>query len=197
MNICIVGNSTNLLEEELGEKIDACDVVIRIQLFKTIGFEKHVGTKISIFSSSWRSSEKVRNCFKSGPIDIEKTEMWSAFPLAGVRYQTVMEVLGHANILQPNQAFYNDVIQRFYSNFWTKKPSSGIMTLEIARDYFSNDKIYVCGFDSKIEKDHYYDPTIIDKLDPGMTVPGHNWEGEWNHIQNLLDKKELFHIRDF
>tara|TARA_Y100000310_G_scaffold289808_1_gene316471 strand:- start:395 stop:991 length:597 start_codon:yes stop_codon:yes gene_type:complete len=197
VNVCVIGNSANVLDEELGDKIDLCDIVIRIQLFKIDGFEKYIGTKTSIFSSSWRSSAKVRNCFKSGNIDIETTEIWSAFPLLGIRHSTCVDVLGHSKIIQPTSDFYNRVVSNIYSNYWTKKPSSGIMTLEMARSHFSKDKIYICGFDSKIEKDHYYDPNAIDRLGPGETLPGHNWEGEWNHIQCLLERKEIFHIRDF
>ena len=195
MNVCIIGNSGNLLDQELGEKIDSCDIVIRIQRFKIEGFEKHVGSKTSIISLGWRGVEKSIKCLDVIS-DNDNIIPWSAHPLVGVRYQTVMSIFGHSNIVQPSQELYNEVIKRLYSDFWRKIPSSGIMTIEMARNYFSNESLFICGFDEKIEKDHYYDPDFIDLLKPGMTVSGHNWESEWNYIQNLLEKKELNHIRD-
>jgi|10_taG_2_1085330.scaffolds.fasta_scaffold43452_2 hypothetical protein len=195
-SVCVVGNSSNLLKEDMGSKIDSCDVVIRIQRFKLAGFEKHVGSKTTIASLAWRNYSRIKNSIEYSNIDINKTKLWSAHPLVRSRASCAISVLGHNNILQPTSDFYNSIIDKLYSNHWRKVPSSGIMTIELARNYFQNDDIYICGFDDSIEKDHYYDLTYIDKLSPNEPGPGHNWKSEWEHIQNLIKEEKIKHIRN-
>lgn len=55
MKITIVGNGEGVLRNDNGNFIDQCDYVVRMKNFKIRGFEKHVGTKINIFSSKWFS----------------------------------------------------------------------------------------------------------------------------------------------
>ena len=196
MSVCIVGNSANLLSEESGKIIDSCEIVIRIQKFRTKGLEKNVGSKTSIVSFAWCSPEKIKDWINYADIQMDKVILWSVFPLVGRRFNCAMEILGHADIPQPDNQMYNRLIKNLYSDFWIKKPSSGITTIEMAMKYFPDHKIYICGFDNKIEKDHYYDATHIDKLDPGMTVSGHNWEKEWHYIQDLLKNEKIFHIQE-
>ena len=44
----IVGNSSKLLSEELGEEIDSHDFIIRFNHATVKGFEKHVGSKTTL-----------------------------------------------------------------------------------------------------------------------------------------------------
>jgi hypothetical protein len=46
--IAIVGNSGILLDKEYGELIDSHDVVVRFNVAKVDGFEKHVGSKTTL-----------------------------------------------------------------------------------------------------------------------------------------------------
>lgn len=46
----IIGNSPSVLNYEYGEYIDSFDIVIRCNWYKIKNFEKHVGTKTSIWS---------------------------------------------------------------------------------------------------------------------------------------------------
>lgn len=55
MRICIVGNGASALNKFNGDFIDDCDEVVRIKNFQICGFEKHVGKKITMFSSKWFS----------------------------------------------------------------------------------------------------------------------------------------------
>jgi hypothetical protein len=49
-NCIVVGNSASLLFNEFGEKIDSFDVVVRLNSFEIEGYEKHVGTKTTIWA---------------------------------------------------------------------------------------------------------------------------------------------------
>ena len=41
MSVCIVGNSDNVINSGLGEKVDSCDTVIRINDFLTRSVESN------------------------------------------------------------------------------------------------------------------------------------------------------------
>ena len=47
-SIAVIGNSGILLNKEFGKEIDSYDLVIRCNLARVKGFEKHVGSKTSI-----------------------------------------------------------------------------------------------------------------------------------------------------
>jgi hypothetical protein len=198
--ICVIGNSPNVLEEELGEKIDSCDVIIRIQKFKTRGFEKYVGSKTTVVAFAWRDVKQIMSCIDYAALDIDSTIFWSTYPLihghVHERHETVAHILGHTNILQPSSELYMKVLNEHYSDFWNKRPSSGIMTIELALQEYSNHQIFICGFDSTLEKAHYYDLSQVDKFAPGMTVSGHNWEAEWKYIGDLMGSGKISHIRN-
>ncbi|MBD3319965.1 MAG: hypothetical protein GF350_02615, partial [Chitinivibrionales bacterium] len=55
-SILVVGSAGSLKDSGLGDKIDEFDIVIRVNLGKTIGYEKDVGTKHTIWSS-WRPAD--------------------------------------------------------------------------------------------------------------------------------------------
>ena len=74
LSVCIVGNSGNLLSQELGDKIDSCDDVIRIQKFKREGFEKHVGSKLTIASLSLVDVPQMKDFIEYGNIDINTSQ---------------------------------------------------------------------------------------------------------------------------
>lgn len=50
--VIIVGNSTSVLSEELGSTIDSYDIVVRINHCVTKGYEKFIGKKIDIWSTT-------------------------------------------------------------------------------------------------------------------------------------------------
>ena len=201
LDVCIVGNSGNLLKQNLGKKIDSCHDVVRIQKFKRDGFEEHVGAKLTVASLAWREPNQVREFIEFGGIDVEKHELWAAHPLVGERLHTAIVVLGQKKIwegkvLTSGPDLYSRVIKDLYSDFWRKKPSTGIMTIELALQRFKDRKIYICGFDNTLEKDHYYDPEHIDYFPPGMKVNGHNWEKEWERIQDLIKSGRISYVKD-
>ena len=51
MKVVIVGNGSGILNKQNGEFIDSCDCVIRCNTFQIKGFEKSVGTKMSILAA--------------------------------------------------------------------------------------------------------------------------------------------------
>ena len=69
----------------------------------------------------------------------------------------------------------------------------------MALEEYSEHHIYVCGFDDTEEKAHL-GSDHVDRMSSYEKAhglgPGHNWKGEWNYIQNLIDNGKIKHIRD-
>lgn len=56
--VIVVGNSTSVLSQELGEIIDSYDVVVRVNHCPTKGYEKFIGQKINIWATTKTSIYK-------------------------------------------------------------------------------------------------------------------------------------------
>lgn len=55
MKVCIVGNGSSVLKNKNGRFINSCDLVVRINQYVTLGYEKFVGEKTDIYASKWFS----------------------------------------------------------------------------------------------------------------------------------------------
>ncbi|MAH43779.1 hypothetical protein CL614_08745 [archaeon] len=193
--ICVIGNSPNVLEEELGEKIDSCDVVIRIQAFKIKSFEKYIGSKTSVIALSWVTKEKMSDALENcGVNDFMSIEYWSSRPLENFRLKVCQDVLGHIDVKNPSHRAWQHLVNEIYSSFWRKQPGSGIVVLEMALETFPQSQIFFCGFDSTKEK-HHLGSDRVDRETPTNRI-GHDWIGEWNYIQKLTKNGIIKHIRD-
>jgi len=53
----LVGNGPSLLSKRLGSVIDAHDEVVRFNCYKTAGFEKHVGSKTTVWSTFGKGTD--------------------------------------------------------------------------------------------------------------------------------------------
>ena len=49
--ILVIGNCPSVQEYKFGKQIDSFEIVLRINNYKTIGFEEYVGLKTSIWSN--------------------------------------------------------------------------------------------------------------------------------------------------
>lgn len=49
MKAVVVGNGCSVLESHAGEFIDSCDLIVRLNGFKTTGYETHVGSRTSVY----------------------------------------------------------------------------------------------------------------------------------------------------
>lgn len=55
-SVVVVGNGPSLLSAEFGERIDAFDEVVRFNRYTTTGFERHTGTKTTLWSTFGRKT---------------------------------------------------------------------------------------------------------------------------------------------
>jgi hypothetical protein len=82
-NVVIVGNGGCLLNQNLGEKIDSCDYVVRQGECRIKGYEKHIGTKTNMYRMKWYNAF---NCEKRMPYDIYGTKRIYDFKFNDILY---------------------------------------------------------------------------------------------------------------
>lgn len=163
MRIAIVGNGIHASFKENGNFIDQCDIVIRMNKFVLEGYEKFVGSKISIISlmltgdgatSGILGHEPLCNYIKKSPVvwipdkyrtdhignrnramDHFKIEATHCFSFVPDKvYDSLVEKL--KNISESN----GDVRDHYY-------PDSGMTTIERCVTSYPNAEIFVTGFD--------------------------------------------------
>lgn len=199
--VCVVGSSPNVLQEELGEKIDSCDIVIRMNVFKVAGFEKHVGSKTDIAAFTFRPGRMEYMFKESGVMKIDGVKFWSTQPFNSKinpsgprRQQEAKSKTKRDDTKPPSDAVWTGLIDKIYQDYWRKSPSSGLITLEMAREEWSDAEIYFCGFDDTTDKAHYCSDHV-DYSTP-QNPAGHHWLGEYNYIRQLVRDGKIKHIRD-
>ena len=74
-DVVVIGNSPTALLNELGEKIDTFEKVIRVNKCQTLGYEKFIGKKTSI----WSTTDNERWDFYI-PDTIEDQRIWLRSP---------------------------------------------------------------------------------------------------------------------
>ena len=58
--VCVIGNGPSTLKKSLGQTIDACDVVIRLNDFETKSYTKQLGTKTDLWFCGMGVQQKHR-----------------------------------------------------------------------------------------------------------------------------------------
>tara|TARA_R110002020_G_scaffold37124_4_gene111974 strand:+ start:14942 stop:15535 length:594 start_codon:yes stop_codon:yes gene_type:complete len=193
VKVCIVGNSPNMLDNNLGEKIDACDHVIRINDFVIDGFENKIGSKTTIVAAGFSSASKmVKGDYPTSNL-MDTCDIWVLHPEDGRIHRVVNYGVKKDRIFVINDAQYSFLKQVVYKNFWRKVPSCGIATIQMALDYFENNEIFIVGFDENTGKEgkgHYYEKDFLDIDLPGDPV-GHDWASENSYIRELVSSGKL------
>ena len=192
--IVIVGNSGEALGSKKGPLVDNCDIVIRMNDFVTKGYENDLGSKTDIIACAFSSLNKICDPQKYPEYYhhglVKKVDFWSARKLEGDRARRCYNLLGRMDIPQPTTEQWSRAIKGAYSGFWRKQLSTGLATIEMAVDFFSDSQIFIHAFDNKKEKTHYFDKEYLDKDYPGDPC-GHNWLGEWEYINSYIKLGKL------
>jgi hypothetical protein len=182
MSTIIVGNGPSLIGGDKGKEIDLFDTVVRINNFRTEGFEQDVGTKTSIWCRSDASDILAHNLD-----EFERTIIM--LPIQNYNRQDrllrIRDILDHdKTILCPKFISSQTSADIKCSN--REWPSTGMLAI----NYFVMNgykDISICGFDGGkggIFK-HYYD-------EQKSRYKGHNFQKESIFISELCRKKILF-----
>lgn len=138
-NCIVIGNGPSLLEQELGLKIDKFEEIIRFNRFAIKNYEKHVGSKTTIWSTFGRGEKPTDPEIKPeriifihgerGNPSFEPKEM-TRIPLCF--YNNLRDRLKSETVFQDNREIFI--------------PSSGVLVIcWLLTHYFK--KITIAGFD--------------------------------------------------
>tara|TARA_B100001741_G_scaffold303772_1_gene294217 strand:- start:1901 stop:2566 length:666 start_codon:yes stop_codon:yes gene_type:complete len=190
--VCVIGNGPSTLQKSLGQTIDACDVVIRLNDFETKSYTKQLGTKTDIWFCGMGVQQKQR---QQPPTS--KIVVWShvnTVPLSNLVTEKVGDVRNlQVEAIRSNQhqvLNYDDtgkgtvaVEKAPYSSISLAKefklktyPTTGFAAVVYAiRTFNTQTPILITGFDAKVNNqtniDHYFG-THTKNLIP------HDFEGE-------------------
>ena len=196
-SMLLVGNGSSLKNSGLGQKIDEFDEVIRINDWKTIGFQEDVGTKTTIWAMYNPSKGGVNfiNGYKNLVYDIKGIkeitkdirEIWYVC----WRSDNLME--GYKNNVSIKELLLYDKIKRHESIETSKKimnetnpPSTGFSLIWLLTSMYS--KIYLVGFDfgrilNNEQPYHHYYGNKLSKNVTGRDI--HHMDKEYNLVKDM------------
>jgi len=155
MKAIVVGNAACLLDTCNGNTIDSFDVVVRLNKFVTLGYEKYVGTKTDIYCSKWYNmSYNINNLHRYNRVWLpypKITNKWfvkSAFK--EVTNQTHLQNIKKFNLDTNKIIHINDTYECIIKDYFKDvcQPSTGLIALVMAQQELSRHEIYYTGFDS-------------------------------------------------
>ena len=185
MNVVIVGHGPSLKGAGLGEKIDACDKVVRLKNCFMLLAEKHdYGTRTDVMCSS---TEVLPTLTK-----VKAKEYWG-YPKRGTFNQARIDWLSRAVEYAPVRVplrvcnFWN----YFFIELGGRHPnvSTGMGAMVIALDQFKPETLYLAGFDNVIDPViKGYKSTVPTAFnDGGKKDTGHDWETEHKMLPYLAE----------
>jgi hypothetical protein len=155
-SVLLVGNGPSVLEAELGQVVDAFDEVIRFNEYRTQGFERHCGSKTTIWSTYGKDKR---------PGD-ENPKPDKCVFIHGERGQPT---LSEPELWRLPISFYWSLRERLVAaSTWTEEaktkliPSSGLTLAVWCLEMLEVEKLHFMGLDhfSKLKtgQHHYFSP---------------------------------------
>lgn len=168
MRVVIIGNSRDLLDRDDGEKIDACDRIIRINSFRLDGHIRQVGSRIDIVSICISPSHVKSALFHSADLISQAEELWTpswrgqlsredvATAMTAVKRQPqdliFCDDTGHKRVV-------TDLYELVYKSAEGREgpktqapdgqrflPTTGFQTIHLAKARFPQGDLYITGF---------------------------------------------------
>ncbi len=182
----IIGNGPSVLNYDLGDQINKFNQVIRFNEYKISGFEKHVGTKTTIWST-----------FGRGILPKDKNQRPSKILFLGPRVSSIYtEINGWMtppNIWQIPKSFITslkDRVRRDTQNTSYSVTSGLTVICWMLESIYDN--IHIHGFDhfqkDKSKLHHYWHQTSHGK------PKQYNSEWEKNIVNNFVSNKKIYFI---
>lgn len=186
--ILIIGNSPDVIKHEMGKTINDFDLVVRINDFKTDGFEKHVGTKVDYWFTSFSPAIDIRMIDNFKEIFTVNSN-WSEDEfnrrikrLIPNDQANKVSVLSSVDFVKlKNSVGYDSM---------TKWPTTGILAIYTILKKFKNYEVYIHGFsffkESQKYVSHYWNETKKEEFSKH-----HDHIKEENYVNMLIKKGEI------
>ena len=206
-SVILIGNGGSLRDSNLGNKIDEFDEVIRINDWKTNGWEKDAGLKTTIWSmyNPQKGAVNFLNSYttlKGYDIDTIKgivngiNEIWYvSWDIDNLvntwRAKRPIKNLGVYGKCKRHQSVVNSKSMRRKLD----TPSTGMMLILILIDMY--DKIYLAGFDfagnsdNKLINHHYYGNKSIKTI---QEIEIHNPKSEYEFVNRLIKENKVEYL---
>ena len=195
-SILIIGNGESILNNKLQNKIDAFDVVLRINNYRTTGYEKFLGTKTDIWFNGANSK-------LTTPENIPGRVVVAIPSRVFLKYEEDILPYVSKRINMKNEKFLlipRDDILNYESTVGHARLTTGLYAIMWALKNYED--IYIYGFDFFINsKSHYYDSKLMNFVNENILNKGHKHDNqkERDFVNNLIDKnkiKRLVNIND-
>jgi hypothetical protein len=161
LRLAIVGNAGYLNSLEQGEWIDSHDLVLRMNNFRTTGFERQVGRRTDIWITTFHNDvqlerpelQSVSAIFTSVPFNFTKS------PENGMKHRHAVSIYRGLRALKRDTVFTPnmELFQRLRRELG-KYPTTGAMAIALATEYLvrRGAKVYVTGFSFFQGQSHYF-----------------------------------------
>lgn len=160
--IAIVGNAGYLSEQSQGEHIDGHDVVLRMNNFRTTGFEHAVGSKIDVYMSNFYvpdidftnpDIQRARWIVSSRPNIFRKPKTYSLDLRYGEHLTDGLCRLGAQCAYVPSLSYIRGLTGRLQNT-----PTTGTMAILFATDVLlaKAASLYITGFSFFEGNTHYF-----------------------------------------
>ena len=210
MKVLLVGNGCSATEHKLGKVIDSeFDLVLRMNRFKTKGFEEYVGSKTDV----WVVTDNAFQWVLDETEGIEGSFNWKNYKsiyigIPSFKYEHSLNDI-ETNIKNKNIQGNILLIPKQVGDIASEKlqipndkwPTLGMQCLYTLLLMKENHDIYIYGFDGKNKKYkylHYYDEGYSDYetekyYNRKIT---HEDSKEYQHIKDLVSEKKIKRLEE-
>jgi hypothetical protein len=147
-SVAVVGNAGTLGGLRLGDAIDACDLVIRLNNFRTRGFEAAVGRRTDVFLSSFFTDidygrEELHGCrlVAAVPCAVRRNRRDAVHHRHAEHILLGMRALGRSTLHAPADSTYRSTAAELCA-----VPSTGFMAIRFALGLRGIERLLVTGF---------------------------------------------------
>jgi hypothetical protein len=159
-SVAVVGNAGYLAGLAQGDLIDAHHLIVRINNFRTVGFERTVGERCDIFFTSFFKDisfdrpelPSVAHVVSSVPNNLYKSASAHLFHRHSEQIAEGMERLRRREVYVPSPEAFRDACARCGA-----VPSSGFMAIEFVLRYLRCRSVFITGFSFFRGREHYFD----------------------------------------
>lgn len=222
--IVIIGNGKKALNFKKQEFIDSSSIVIRMNNFKTDGYEEYVGTKMDIYScapkylkaidttDAWKTEATEQRYFylklaadcdgkyTEEELNDMKKEYHRIYKPTAIDTTKLKEIfyLWTADKSTVQSYSFHEKIKVWDFEGFDPSHSTGIKTIFYCLHHFKDYEIFITGFDYCLLSGWYWDSdkyNLADKyIRTANYTDGHPYLLERDMIQNLLKNKSITEI---
>jgi hypothetical protein len=187
-SIAIVGNAGYLLTQSHGERIDGCDIVIRMNNFRLAGYQHHIGSRADVVVTNFSpySIDFANPAMQRAPILVSSRPM-NFFRHPGLEIRdrmgqhvvAGMKTLGAERVFVPDFDYFCEIVGRL-----RRYPTTGLMALRIVVDCLSEHcrELFLTGFSFFNGRSHYFSNASVEANQL------HNLDAERQEFRQIVDR---------